>query len=375
MKFKVPQVELAKALTAADKSLPTKANLPILGNISLSLSKDKLTVLATDLETAARVVVPASGDGEGTTTVSGKVLIELVGQLSEGDLSFEKLGEEVLVSSSGNSARLATMSAEDFPAIPKIEKGKEVELDALEFIDSVRKVQASAAGDDSRPILSGILVEFTGKKMSMVATDGYRLSFTSIPLKKDIDNLAIVIPAKSLSEFAKIVSENFGDDEKQQLTMVIADGLNQVNFKIKNIEFTSRVIEGEFPNWRKIIPATFSTKVKIDRFELTKKLRIASIFARDSGNIVKLKLENNLLTAAANTSQVGSDESQTKVLEMSGKGGEIAFNYRYLLEALSVIDDDEVNFEMIESLSPGRLTGADEKGDFFHIIMPVRLQS
>jgi len=134
------------------------------------------------------------------------------------------------------------------------------------------------------------------------------------------------------------------------------------------------MIEGEFPNWQKIIPASFVTKAKIERDEFIRKIKIASIFARDSGSIIRLKLEGKKLTIMANTSQVGSNETETEV-EINGKGGEIAFNYRYLLEALSAIDSEDVNFEMSESLTPGKLTSAEGQKDFFHIIMPVRLQS
>ena len=140
------------------------------------------------------------------------------------------------------------------------------------------------------------------------------------------------------------------------------------------------MIEGEFPGWQKIIPGSFTTRARLLKVEFVKLVRIASIFARDSGNIIRLKFESasgskkGILTVFANAAQVGSSDAQIEA-QMSGKGGEIAFNFRYLLEVLSVMDDEEVNFEMIESLNPGRITGADEKDSFFHIIMPVRLQT
>ena len=180
----------------------------------------------------------------------------------------------------------------------------------------------------------------------------------------------VVIPAKSLAEVIKICEE--AEDEKN-LTIVVADALTQANFKIGEIEFTSRLIEGEFPNWQKIIPTSFGSRATVSREEFIRRVRIASIFARDAGNIVRLKLEGQTLTVAAATAQVGSNETQTEV-KMSGKGGEIAFNFRYLLEALAAMTTADINLEMTESLTPGRLTSTDPADPFFHIIMPVRLQ-
>lgn len=375
MKFRVFQSEFSRALFACDKSLLSRANLPILSNILLTVSKNKLEVLATNLETATKVSIVCKTEKEGKITLPGKVLSEFVSQLPEEELTLELLGEEVLVESRENSARLATIPADEFPAIPKIESGRKLTVNTNELASCARKVEFCAAQDETRPILSGVLIEVDKKKLSMVATDGYRLSYVTTSISEQLGPLKLVIPAKSVAEVAKIIAENLPENDEEPVTIIVADNLNQVNFKIAEIEFTSRLIEGEFPNWQKIIPTSFATRAKISKAALAKQIRIASIFARDSGNIVRLKLEDKTLTVLANTSQVGGSETKTSILEMTGKGGEIAFNFRYLLEALSAIDDEDVYFEMIESLSPGRITGVNHPNDFFHIIMPVRLQA
>jgi len=374
MKFRVSQIEFSKALSVCDKSLPAKANLPILANVLLVASKNTLEVVSTNLETATKVNITCKAEQEGGITLPGKILSELVSQLPEGEITLEKLGEEMLVSASSDTARFATMNPEDFPAIPKIEKGRQIKIDGHEFIRCIEKVEFCAAQDESRPILSGVLVEIDKKKLSLVSTDGYRLSFVSTTLNGVAEPLKLVIPAKTLGEVGKIIAEYLEGGKDQDVTLVIADNLNQVNFKIGDIEFTSRLIEGEFPNWQKIIPSVFTTKIRLSKAVFNKQIRIASIFARDAGNIVRLKFEGKTLTTMANTSQVGSNEAKVETTEMTGKGGEIAFNYRYLQDAFSVIDSEDLIFEMIESLSPGRITGFDDKDDFFHIIMPVRLQ-
>ena len=271
------------------------------------------------------------------------------------------------------------MPSDDFPAIPKIEVGKSVFVDAADFAKAVLRVTLAAAQDEGRPVLTGVLCEFTKEAFSMVATDGYRLSFVKIGVSAKVDaTIKVVIPAKAIVEAAKIISD-YGESMKgSKVELLIADALNQVNFKIGDVEYTSRLIEGTYPSWQKLIPAEFTSKAKIVKEELTKVVKIASIFARDAGNIVKFKFEaqgskGGILSVSAANSQLGSNEASCEI-DLTGKGGEIAFNFRYLLEVLSTIDSEDVEFEMIESLNPGRLTIPGE-GNYFHIIMPVRLQS
>jgi len=381
MKFKISQSDFSKTLSAASRSILTKANLPILSNVLISASRNKLEILSTNLETATKASISCKTEIEGKITIPGRTLLEFISQLPEGEVTFEKLGEEVLVSTKGYNARIPTIAPEEFPAIPKIEKGYEVKIKTEDFVKGVDEVAFCAAQDEGRPILTGVLCEFKGGKLSLVATDGYRLSFREIPIEKSPSekNIKIVVPARAISEVAKVIVENI-EGETGDLSLVVSDSLNQINFKVANVEFTSRLIEGEFPGWQKIIPSSFTTKARLPKSEFIKLVRIAAIFARDSGNIVRLKLESagaskkGALTVLSSAAQVGSTDAQIEA-EMTGKGGEIAFNFRYLLEVLSIIGGEEVNFEMIESLNPGRITGIDEKDSFFHIIMPVRLQA
>lgn len=378
MKIKISQQELFKTLESSSRSLLAKANLPILSSVLISTTKDGMEVLSTNLETATKVVVGCKVVQEGKTTVPGKLLLEFVSQIPEGEVTIERLGEEVLVSTEKYSARFATLATEDFPAIPKIDKGQELKVDPKDLIGAISRVALSAAQDEGRPVLTGVLCEFGKNTASLVATDGYRLSHQRIGFEGKLQALLkIVVPAKALIEVAKIAAD-FNEGEKEKISVLVSDNLNQINFKIGNVEFTSRLIEGEFPNWQKIVPTTFASKAVIAKEDFIKIIRVASIFARDSGNIVRLLLEasgtkGGTIKIFANNAQVGSNEAQAEV-ELTGKGGEIAFNFRYLLEMLSSVDTENVNFEMIESLDPGKLTIPGDK-DYFHIVMPVRLQN
>ena len=392
MKFTISQSEFAKVLNTSGRSLLTKTNLPILSNILISAKDNKLEVVSTDLETATSVKASAKVETSGEITVAGKTLTEFVSQLPEGEIVFEKLGTEAAVSTKGYNARFATMPAEEFPAIPKIDKGVTAVLSANGFVRAVARVAFSAAQDEGRPVLTGVLCEISKGKLAMVATDGYRLGFVEVNLlKTGVPNLKMIIPAKAVSEVAKILADmaDAGSQEASQnnkVTMLVGEALNQVNFRVENsakesleVEFTSRLIEGEFPNWQKIIPSVFVSKANIAKQDFVRLVRVASIFARDSGNIVRLKLEGakggkGTFSVNAVSSQVGSSDATCEI-NLEGKDGEIAFNFRYLLEILSVLDDETITFEMNESLNPGKITGQDPKDNFFHIIMPVRLQA
>lgn len=380
MKLVIDQNTLSKILSICGKSLLVKANLPVLSNLLLEATKNKLIVTSTDLETAIEAGAEASVSVSGKITVVGKTFLEFITQLPEGKVTLEKLGEELAITSGSYSARLTTMQAEEFPAIPKIEKGHKFKITSADLVRTVAKVVFSAAQDEARPVLAGSLWE-TGKgKILMVATDGYRLSYCELVAKENKvkEGLKIIIPAKALTGLTRVIED--GAEIDAVIDVEIATNLSQINFKAKNIEYTSRLIEGEFPNWQKIIPSSFSSKATFSKEEFARIVKLASIFARDAGNVVKLKLtagENSKnqgqISAVASASQVGSGQAQIDA-QIIGAGGEIAFNYRYLLEALSAIGDEQVDFEMIESLNPAKITSKSMEDNFFHIVMPVRLQ-
>ena len=185
MKFKISQEEFSRLLGLANKSLQAKANLPILANILISASGKGIEFLSTDLETATKVSVTCAVDVEGKTTVPGRFISEFISQVPAGEIVFEKLGEEVKVSSKRYSARFATMPVEDFPAIPKIDRGKTLVFDGGDFLKAISRVAFSAAQDEGRPVLTGVLCEAAKKEFLMVATDGYRLSYQQVLAEGD----------------------------------------------------------------------------------------------------------------------------------------------------------------------------------------------
>lgn len=370
MKFLINQEDFSRALTAASRSLPVKPTLPVLSNILISCEKDEVEVVATNLEAASGTRTVCKTKSEGKITVPGRILLEYVSQLPSSEITVEVLGEEVLVTSLGYSARFATVDAEEFPQIPKISGGIEIVLSKDEFAKAINRIHFTAAADEGRPVLNGVLCEVSKKKLSMVATDGYRLGYAEAGLTKEASGLKMVVPVKALTEVAKLIAE---DKEEAEFKFQVAGNLSQASFTVGNVEYTTRLIEGQFPNWQKIIPTEFATKVKLAKDEFLRQMKIASIFARDSGNIVKLKFEGKSLTVSSSAAQVASNEINVDVA-MEGKGCEIAFNWRYIIEAVGAFEGEDITFELNESLNPGKISSGEPSASFFHIIMPVRLQ-
>ena len=380
MKFTISQTEFLKAINIGSRSLLSKSNLPILSNILVSAKKDGVEFLATNLETACRVKVDAKVEREGETSVVGRTIGEFLSQLDSVDIVVEKLGEELVLGADGVGARFGTMDPAEFPAIPKVDGGMVFSVSVGDLTSAVSAVAFCAAVDESRPILTGVLCQSTKKGLSLVATDGFRLGYAQMETSDSTLSLGLkfIIPAKALAEIAKISEEVSAKlaEKKRLVNIAVSGNLTQAIFKIGEVEFTSRLIEGTFPSWEKLIPSEFSTKATISKQELVRVVKIASIFARDAGNIVRLRLrqedKKSQLSVSSAASQIGSSESTIKI-DLAGNGGEIAFNFRYILEALSVTSSEQIVFEMNESLNPGKISPAD--ANFFHIIMPVRLQA
>jgi DNA polymerase-3 subunit beta len=369
MRFIINQEELSKTLQIITRSVSQKPHLPILSNILFETKKGKLILQATNLEIGTTIILKTEIEKEGKITVPAKIINEFVSSLPLGKISIEERDGSVNLISGKFQARISTIPPDEFPAVPTSEAKPDLELEAFNFQKALNQVIFAAAAEEGRPVLAGVLFDFSPDGLKMVATDGYRLSFRKIPFKSRLKS-KIIVPARSLAEVAKVISEVSGKDEK--IEILLAAEQNQIIFKISNVEVVSRLIEGEFPDWEKIVPKEFEIKTQVDREEFSKAIRITSVFARDSSNVIKLKIDPKSIIMSANTKEVGDNVSEVDA-KVTGGEGEIAFNYRYLIDVLGVLEAKDVNFEIIGPLNPG-IFKAEKDQDFFHIIMPVRLQ-
>jgi len=373
MRVTVLQENLNQGLSLCSRFVASRPQLPILANILLKTENGRLKLSATDLEMGVSIWIGGKIEKEGETTVLAKVLTDFVSSLPAEKITLEIEENNLVVSSIFSKSTFPTISAADFPKLPTFPQKADLILPLDLFSQAVSQVAFAAATDEGRPVLTGVLFKPEDEGISLVATDGYRLSIKKIhPSGGQKLRNSLIIPARVLTEISRL-KEGKDKEEKEGLKISLNEKENQVVFALPDLELSSRLIEGEFPDITKVIPTERKTNVVFDREEFLRVVRIASIFARESANIVKLKIKDGKLRISANAPQLGENESviDTKV---EGDDQEIAFNFRFLLDFLNSILSEEVSLEMTGPLNPGvfRPFGDDS---FFHIIMPVRIQS
>jgi len=373
MKLQVLQENLNSGLLTASRTISSKTQLPILSNVLLKATKEGLQILATNLETGVNIKIGAKIDREGEITIPAKIFTEIVSSLSTERIDLEVVENTLKLTTNSYQATLNGLPATEFPKFPNYSSEDLFSLPAEKLLEAINQVAFAAATDDSRPILTGILFELEGKDLSLVATDGYRLSLKKVEVNSPVkEKISLIIPARSLIEVSRVLEEEKEKKEKI-LKMGFTKEQNQVVFVFPEIELFSRVIEGTFPDYQKIIPNSFTTKLILDREIFSREVKVVSIFARDSANIIKFKIQKDLLEMSANSPQIGENKSSLEI-KQEGEEGEIAFNFRFLQGFLSAVNVQEISLEINGPLNPGVFRGAGDDS-FLHIIMPVRLQS
>lgn len=370
MKIQILQENLNRGLNIALRSISIKAQLPILANVLLRTDKNRLQISATNLETGISLWLGAKVEKEGEITIPAKILTEIIATLPPEKIKLEAEGSLLKISSVSYEANLNGISAGEFPKLPDYSSETLFSLPPKKFLEAINQVAFAAATDEGRPILTGVLFKLSGKKLSLVATDGYRLSLKTMEIETAVkEEISLLLPAKTLIEVGRIIT----DEKAQVVQMGFTKEQNQVVFVFSDLELFSRVIEGEFPDYNKIIPQNFTTKAVFDKENFNRAVKVVSIFARDSANIIKIKLGKNVLEMSANSPQVGENKNSLEV-KLEGEESEIAFNFRFMQSLLGAISQAEVSLEMTGPLNPGAFKAVGDDS-FLHIIMPVRLQT
>lgn len=367
MKFSVLKENINKALSIVGKSLSTRPQLPILGNILIKAEEHNLILSATNLEMGISYTIGAKVDTSGQTTVPGKLLIDFINSISAEKIDFELKDNNLTVKTNNTQSLFTTVNASDFPPFPHANENEKVfSLDKLK--DSIQRMVFAASTDETRPVLTGVKVNMAGGKISLTATDGYRLSLDQVETADKKEELNVILPAQTLLEVVRIAA----DVKAGQIGLFLIGSKNQIVFTLPNILIFTRIIDGEYPNVEKIIPGEFKTRVTIDRDSFTQTVKTASLFARGAANIIKIKISKDGLKLSANTPQVGENEDFVEA-KVEGEEMEIAFNYRFLLDLLNNFPDESVVLEASGPLSPG-LFKPQKPSSYVHIIMPVRVQ-
>ncbi|OGG06997.1 DNA polymerase III subunit beta [Candidatus Gottesmanbacteria bacterium RIFCSPHIGHO2_02_FULL_40_24] len=369
MKVLILKENLTKALLIVGKGLSLKPQLPILSHILIKAKNNRLEFFSTNLELGIIYNSPAKVEREGEVAVPGKLLTEFINSLLTDKIELETGDKDLKIKTNKTQAHLAIGVPADFPPFPDVpQTGKKLSLAKIK--DAVLRTVFAASSDEGRPVLTGVKTTISDGFLFLSATDGYRLSREQVELTGKMEPLEVILPAQSLTETIRIADELAAQD----VELSIIENKNQVVFSLPNTRIFTRLIDGEFPNVEKIIPAGFKTKVIVDRDLFHQAVKTTSIFARGTSNIVRLKIGSAGLNLSAATPQVGSEEDFVEA-DVEGDETEISFNFRFLLDLFSNFPDKELVFESLGPLSPGVFKPKSAQSKFLHIIMPVRIQN
>lgn len=373
MKFEILQENLNYALNLISRILVSKPQLPILSHLLLAASDNKLTLTGSNQETTMVTEIGAKVVTPGQFTLPGRTLSEIISSLTADRITLELSGSMMAVSAGGFKATINGTPASEYPSLVPSSSSKTVswEVGAADFGSLVTKTVFSAATDEGRAVLTGVLFKLVDDRLTVAATDGFRLSKVQSEKVSQQTKSDLVIPAKTLLEIARILTETKIDKVKINLV----EESNQITFDLGETKVYSSLIAGNFPDFEKIIPAKAAYTLSLDADQFLKAVKLSSIFARESANIVKLKLNNDILVISANAPQVGENESEVEV-KRSGEREDlaIAFNFHYLLDFLSAAGLGEMIIELTGPTAPGVFKTASDP-NFLHLIMPVRVQS
>ena len=366
MKISVARDELVAKLGIVSRAVSTRGTVQVLSGILLRADGDVLTLAATDMELSLRTTLDAQVEGDGAVVIPGKPLVELARLLPESEVTIEYRPEEgtVQIVSGSYSSRLHVFNAEDFPRLPAVDAQLHA-IDREALLETIDRVARSASRDESRPVLTGILVRFEAGKLVMVATDSYRLSVKETELDSAAPELEAIIPARALTELSRLAG---GD------TVELGVHENHVVFGTATGDtadawLTTRRIDGQFPNYRQLLPETFEVELTLPKSELADVVRRASVLALRNSPL-RLRLAEGELTVSAQTQDVGETQ-ETMPAAYTGEEFVIGFNAEFLRDGVDSIVGDDVRVKLINPLRPAILE--DAAGDFTYLIMPIRL--
>ncbi|MCX5725645.1 MAG: DNA polymerase III subunit beta [Candidatus Saganbacteria bacterium] len=372
MEFSCNKEDLYKGVQSVEKIVSTKSTLPIIGNILFEARKSGLKISANNLEMGMEMLVPAKVAKEGAALIPAKTIAGIVSKLPDGEINF-KLGEKDIIKLSYKESvfNLHSLPPDEFPSLPKVKEGREIEISPELFTSMVKQTIFAVSQSEDKYVLNGILLELGKSGVSgdlsnfrFIATDGYRLARRGEKISGGVGDIKAIIPSKTLEELAKVV----GEDEEPIKIVISSD---QISFKHNKVYLVSRLIQGQFPDYKQVIPKSSGTRLILSRKELLEASERAQVIAASTANIVKFELRGKKLHLIASSPDVGSvDEVLDADVKGEGKAA-ISFNVKLVSEALRAMEDEKVALEISSSLSPGALRPA-EGVDYVYIVMPIR---
>jgi DNA polymerase-3 subunit beta len=376
MKLSCLQENLKKGLSIASHAVAGKSTLPVLSNVLLATDAGRLKIAATNLEIGLTCWIGGKIEEEGAITIPAKLLSDVVGSLPNDrvNLALDTRTQTLNVTCARFESNVKGIEADEFPVIPTVaDRAPAASFDPAVLREAIDQIAFAAATDDSRPVLTGVLVRIRGNRATFAAADGFRLAQRTIELTEAAESAELIVPARALQELSRIIGDVDGAVE-----MRLTPGGGQVLFHTESIDLVSRLIEGKFPDMERVIPASYKTRTVLETQDLAKAVKLASYFATSSSNIVRLQMDSGgdlgpgKLTISANAAEVGDNKGAIDGM-INGEGGQIALNVKFLAEAIGAIKTPQVAIETQTAQNPAvfRPVGAD---GYIHIVMPMTVR-
>jgi DNA polymerase-3 subunit beta len=365
MKFSVPKEKLLEGLQQVQNVVSTRTTLPILSNVLLQAHGDEIHLTTTDLDVGVRGSCEADVEKEGATTLPARRLFNIVRELPSSEIQIDVNGKNAASIRSGQSFfKILGLPEEEFPPLPKFEDAKVVTIRQKDLHDGLRKTSYAISTDETRYVLNGVLFSFKDNKLTLVATDGRRLAMVEIELEFPRSHEAdLIVPTKAVIELQRLLT----DDGEIKVSM----GSGQIAFDLNKTLLVSKLIEGNYPNYRQVIPSEAKERIKLERETFLNSLRRVSLLASDKSHSVKLSFSKNNIDITATTPEVG-EAKETLAVAYKGRDFSIAFNPEFLMAPLRALSEDEVFLDLIDEMSPGVLK---IQTPFLYVLMPMRISS
>ena len=374
MKLSCLQENLNKGLGTVGRAVATRSTLPITQNILIATDESRLKLSATNLEMAISCWIGAKVEEEGAITIPARLLTEFTSSLPNDRIDMALSQHTLQLKCARFEARMNGLDAQDFPPIPEVGDGITTKIETEALREGINQVAFAAATEESRPVLTGVQLEFEGDKLTLAAADGFRLAVHYASLLSPVgDKIAIIIPARALNELSRFLT-----DHEEPVEITINQQKSQALFHLKNIDMVSQLIQGTFPNYSQLIPQSYATRAVVDVSEFLRATKMASIFARDGSGIVRLEITPGVeltpgkMNISARAEEIGDNVGEIDAM-IDGEISKIAFNAKYLSDVLTVLHQKQVALETTTSSSPGliRPVGID---NYVHVVMPMFVQ-
>ena len=374
MKITSLQENLKSGLFFVSHIAGKNVNLPILNNVMIEAKDKNIKLITTDLEIGIVALVRGKTETEGVFTVDAKILLEYISLLPNKKIDINKKETSLIIKCDNYKTTIKGQAADEFPLIPKVEKKEYYKINPDEFKKALSQVIFAVSSSETRIELSGVLFDFNKDNLTIAATDSYRLAEKNIKVETNgSEKKRIIIPAKTLQEVIRILSavkaEEVSDKEKK-VEIYVSE--NQILFNFGNIELVSRLIEGQYPDYKQIIPASRETEIKINKSEMVRAVKAASIFSKTGINDINLDFpigKNKAIISSA-SSQLGENTSDLAA-QVTGKDNGIVVNFRYLLDGINNIDSEDLKIEIINNSTPCVLR-PDKDDSYLYVIMPIK---